>query len=178
MIGNCGFGFAPVKPEDRDRAMLTMTRNEAVPLASMKAGMPWDWESYPEFLDSIDRTPKGINLLSYVGLNPLLMYVMGLEEAKNRPATDAERAEMCKLLEEAIEAGGCGLSTQVAGEDSNQRDYDGTPMATDTMSEDDLVALASVLGKVRKGFIQVSGARATPELVNRLAEAKWASHCL
>ncbi|MXY71425.1 MAG: amidohydrolase family protein [Dehalococcoidia bacterium] len=171
VIGNCGFGFAPVKPEDRDRAMLTMTRNEAVPLASMKAGMPWDWESYPEFLDSIDRTPKGINLLSYVGLNPLLMYVMGLEEAKNRPATDAERAEMCKLLEEAIEAGGCGLSTQLAGEDSNQRDYDGTPMATDTMSEDDLVALASVLGKVRKGFIQVSGARATSELVNRLAEA-------
>ena len=65
-IGNCGFGFAPCKPEDRDRAMLTMSRNEAVPLATMQAGMPWDWETYPEFLDSLDRTPKGVNCLSYV----------------------------------------------------------------------------------------------------------------
>src|SRR6266702_2550375 len=68
VIGNCGFGFAPVKPHDRDRNMLTMARNEAIPLESMQVGMPWNWESYPQFLDSLDRTPKGINLLSYVGL--------------------------------------------------------------------------------------------------------------
>ena len=170
VIGNCGFGFAPVKPEEQDRAMLSMQRNEAVPLASMRAGMPWDWESYPEFLDSVERTPKGINLLGYVGLNPLLMYVMGLETAKSRAATDDERAEMCKLLEEALEAGACGFSAQIAGEDSNQRDYDGTPMATDLMAEEDLVAFAGVLNKARKGFIQIAGGRATPELVNRLAE--------
>ena len=168
VIGNCGFGFAPVKPEEQDRAMLTMQRNEAVPLASMKAGMPWDWESYPEFLDSVERTPKGINLLGYVGLNPLLMYVMGLETAKSRAATDDEQAEMCKLLEEAIQAGACGFSAQLGGEDSVQRDYDGTPMATDLMAEEDLVAFAGVLGKVRKGFIQIAGG--TPELINRLAE--------
>ncbi len=168
VIGNCGFGFAPVKPEEQDRAMLTMQRNEAVPLASMKAGMPWDWESYPEFLDSVERTPKGINLLGYVGLNPLLMYVMGLETAKSRAATDDEQAEMCKLLEEALEAGACGFSAQLGGEDSVQRDYDGTPMATDLMAEEDLVAFAGVLGKVRKGFIQIAGG--TPELINRLAE--------
>ena len=165
VIGNCGFGFAPVKPEEQDRAMLAMQRNEAVPLASMKAGMPWDWETYPEFLDSVERTPKGINLLGYVGLNPLLMYVMGLETAKSRPATDDERAEMCKLLEEAIQAGACGFSAQLGGEDSVQRDYDGTPMATDLMAEEDLVAFAAVLGKVRKGFIQIAGG--TPELINR-----------
>jgi len=57
VIGNCGFGFAPVKKQDQDRAMLTMARNEAVPLESMREGMPWDWESYPQFLDSIERTP-------------------------------------------------------------------------------------------------------------------------
>ena len=84
-IGNCGFGFAPCKPEDQDRAMLTMSRNEAVPLEAMQEGMPWDWETYPEFLDSLDRIPKGVNVLSYMPLNPLMMYVMGLEAAKGRP---------------------------------------------------------------------------------------------
>ena len=64
VIGNCGFGFAPCHPEDRDRSMLTMTRNEAIPYASMKAGMPWDWESFPQFLDSVERAPKGINVLA------------------------------------------------------------------------------------------------------------------
>ena len=63
VIGNCGFGFAPVAPAMRDRSMLTMTRVEAIPYAAMKAGMPWDWVSFPEFLDSLERTPKGINLL-------------------------------------------------------------------------------------------------------------------
>src|SRR5271154_2387161 len=71
VIGNCGFGFAPVKPEMRDRAMLTMTRNEAVPLASMELGMPWDWVTYPEFLDSVDRHPKAMNILPFVALSPL-----------------------------------------------------------------------------------------------------------
>ncbi len=157
VIGNCGFGFAPVKPELRDRAMLTMERNEAVPLSCMREGMPWDWETFPDFLDSLDRTPKGVNVLAYVGLNPLMMYVMGLEAAKSRPATGPERAEMCRLLSEAMDAGGCGFSAQLSGENSVQRDYDGTPMITDLMSHDDLLAFASVLGEQGRGFIQIAG---------------------
>ena len=166
-IGNCGFGFAPVRPEDQDRAMLTMARNEAVPLESMQAGMPWDWETYPEFLDSLERTPKGVNLLSYIGLNPLMTYVMGLEAAKSRPATEAERAEMQRLLEEGMLAGGCGFSAQLGGEDSIQRDYDGTPMVTDRMAEDDLVSFADVLRKLSRGFIQIF--QSSPELTQKLA---------
>ena len=157
VIGNCGFGFAPVKPELRDRAMLSMERNEAVPLKCMQAGMPWDWETYPQFLDSIERTPKGVNVLSYVGLNPLMMYVMGLEAAKSRAATVDERVEMCRLLSEAMEAGACGFSAQLLGADSVQRDYDGTPMITDMMSHDDLFAFAEVLAKHQRGFIQIAG---------------------
>ena len=76
VIGNCGFGFAPVHPESRDRAMLTMTRVEAIPYASMKAGMPWDWTTFPEFLDSVDRRPKAVNILPYVPVSPLLTWVM------------------------------------------------------------------------------------------------------
>ena len=169
VIGNCGFGFAPVKPEDRERAMLTMERNEAVRATTMAAGMPWDWETYPEFLDSLDRTPKGVNLLSYVGLNPLLSYVMGLEAAKSRPANEAERTEMARILGEALDAGGCGFSAQLLGPNSVQRDFDGTPMITDTMSHEDLVFFAGVLREKGRGFIQVIGA--DPELTERLCAA-------
>ncbi len=167
-IGNCGFGFAPCKPEYRDRSMQTMERNEAVRAATMKAGMPWDWETYPEFLDSLDRTPKGVNMLSYVGLNPLMSYVMGHEAAKNRRATPSELAEMCRLLDEALDAGGCGFSAQILGANSVQRDFDGTPMITDTMDPEDLRALAAVLGKRGKGFIQLA---AEPKLADMVAEA-------
>jgi N-acyl-D-aspartate/D-glutamate deacylase len=123
VIENCGFGFAPCKPADRERAT---ERNEAVPLACMREGMPWGWERFPEFLDSLDATPKGVNLLAYVGLNPLMAYVMGLEPAKSRPANEDEQRRMCDLLGEAIDAGARGFSAQVLGETSVQRDFDGT----------------------------------------------------
>jgi N-acyl-D-aspartate/D-glutamate deacylase len=168
VIGNCGFGFAPVKPEDRDRAMLTMSRNEAVPLESMQAGMPWDWETYPEFLDSLDRTPKGINLMSYMPLNPLLMYVMGLDAAKNRPASGNEMQRMRSLMREGLAAGGCGWSAQLGTEAEVQRDYDGSFMITNTMAEEDLIAFARVLREVGRGFIQCIGA--SQEISERLAE--------
>src|ERR1051326_6693838 len=71
VIGNCGFGFAPCKPQDRDRAMLSLSRNEAVPLKTMQVGMPWDWVTFAEFLDSVERTPKGVNVMSFVPLAPL-----------------------------------------------------------------------------------------------------------
>ena len=69
VIGNCGFGLAPVAPEARDRAMLTLSRNEAISLESMQEGLPrpWPWETFPEFLDAVEATPKGVNMLSYVG---------------------------------------------------------------------------------------------------------------
>ncbi|MAI78711.1 MAG: aminoacylase [Deltaproteobacteria bacterium] len=167
-IGNCGFGFAPVAAADRERAMLTMERNEAVKAETMAEGMPWDWETFPEYLDSVDRTPKGVNVLSYVPLNPLMMHVMGIEQAKKRPANDAERKEMCALLSEAMDVGGCGFSAQILGETTVQRDYDGTPMITDLMAEQDLVAFAEVLKEKGRGLIQILGG--DMELNERLVE--------
>src|SRR4051812_29024825 len=111
VIGNCGFGFAPVLPENRERAMLGMTRIEAIPYKSMKLGLPWNWVTYPEFLDSVERAPKAINILPYVPAGPLLIWAMGLEGAKSgRMPTDAEHAEMRRVFAEALEAGGCGWS--------------------------------------------------------------------
>jgi N-acyl-D-amino-acid deacylase len=159
-IGNCGFGFAPVAPEMRERMMLSMTRVEAIPLAAMQQGMPWDWVTYPEFLASLDRTPKGVNVLPYVPLGPLLVWVLGLEDAKaGREPTADEMRELKQLLNEAMEAGACGWSAQRLppyGGLANQRDYDGTPMPTDQMSDKTSLELASVLGERNEGFIQMT----------------------
>jgi N-acyl-D-aspartate/D-glutamate deacylase len=138
--------------------MLSMTRNEAVPLDAMKAGMPWDWVTVPEFLDSVERTPKAVNILPYIGLNPLLVWVLGLERAKaGVMPSDEEHKEMKRLLHEAMDAGACGWSVQRLGDEGNiQRDYDGTPMVTDLMHDETAIALAEVLAERNDGFIQLS----------------------
>lgn len=128
VLGNCGFGFAPVRPADRERALMMMTRTEQIPLATMQAGMPWNWETFPEWLDNLAALPKTVNCVSYVPVSPLMVYVMGLEAAKRRPATGAERREMQRRLNKAMDAGACGFSIQRLGEHSLQADYDGTPM--------------------------------------------------
>ena len=158
VIGNCGFGFAPCKPEDRERTMLSLVRNEAVPLETMRQGMPWDWVSFKEYLDSVERTPKGINVMSFVPLAPLYGYVVGTDEAKRRAATDDELQAMCDLLTEGMEIGGCGISAQILGVEGNvQLDHDGTPMVTDLMSERDLTAFCRTMGKLGRGVSQITG---------------------
>ena len=159
VLGNCGFGFAPVKPEFQERSMLTMTRTEAIPYDSMKEGMSWDWETIPEYLDSLDRSPKGVNCIQYMPTASLMTYVMGLEAAKSRAATDAEKKEMKRLLHEGMDAGLCGFSIQRLGPDSTQADYDGSPMVTDIMSDEDILNLAEVLRERDEGFIQITQAR-------------------
>lgn len=168
VIGNCGFGFAPCKPEDRERAMLSLVRNEAVPLETMRQGLPWDWESFSEYLDSVDRTPKGVNIMSFVPIAPLYGYVVGIEEAKKRQATEEELARMCELLVEGMEVGGCGISAQILGSEGNvQLDYDGTPMVTDEMSERDLMAFSRAMGSLGRGVAQMTGDMALAETMAR-----------
>jgi N-acyl-D-amino-acid deacylase len=158
VIGNCGFGFAPCRPEDRDRAMLSLSRNEAVPLRTMRAGMPWDWITFPEFLESVDRTPKGVNVMAFVQLAPLYGYVADTDLVKAHRVTDQQLEEMCRLLTEGMSVGGCGWSAQVAGEVGNvQLDHDGTPMVTDLMSEREVVAFSRALRTVGRGVIQLTG---------------------
>ncbi|MFZ5930735.1 MAG: N-acyl-D-amino-acid deacylase family protein [Pseudomonadota bacterium] len=156
VLGNCGFGFVPVRPAERERSMLMMTRTEAIPFESMKAGMHWDWETIPEYMDSLERAPKGVNCIQYLPTSSLMVYVMGLEAAKTRPATEAEKLEMKRLLHEGMDAGLCGFSLQRLGRNSAQADYDGTPMVTDTMCDDDILNLAEVLRERGEGFIQIT----------------------
>ena len=185
VIGNCGFGFAPCKPDMRELAMKSMTKVEAIPLATLKASIPWDWETYPQMLDSIDRQPKAVNLLPYVGVNPLLIWVMGLEDAKaGRKPTEAEHAELARLLDEAMDAGACGWSTQTLGTPGDPRaetlggaaqsDFDGTPMPSDVMWPETHEVLARVLGERGEGFIEMSAAGMPREHWERIAELSGA----
>ena len=176
VLGNCGFGFAPVKPDFRERSMLTMVRTEAIPYDAMKEGMEphWDWETIPEYLDSLDKAPKGVNCIQYMPTASLMTYVMGLEAAKTRQATEAEQKEMQRLLHEGMDAGLCGFSIQRLGRNSTQADFDGTPMVTDTMVDEDILCLAEVLAERDEGFIQITQAtgkiKADLAFVEKLAE--------
>jgi N-acyl-D-aspartate/D-glutamate deacylase len=157
VIGNCGFGFAPVKPELRERSMMTMTRTEAIPYAAMKAGLPWDWVTYPEFLNSVERRAKGVNMLPFVPMAPVMVWAMGLDEAKSgRKPTAKETTTMQRIVHEAMDHGACGWSAQRLGRNSVQADYDGTPMVTDLMHDETALALASVLGERNEGFVQMT----------------------
>ena len=140
-----------------------MTRNEAIPYGAMKEGMLWDWVTFPEFMDSLARIPKGVNCLTYVPLTPLYAWVMGWDEAKKRRPNEAELQEMVGLVHEAMDAGACGWSTQILGETSDQRDYDGTPMITDMMTEEEVLTFARILAERDEGFIEVTYQETTAE---------------
>jgi len=159
-IGNCGFGFAPVEPDMREYAMKSMTRVEAIPYESMRIGMPWDWISFPEYLDSVDRTNKAVNILPLVPVGPMLVAVLGLQDAKaGRLPTDDEHALLAKMLHEALDAGGCGWTAQrlpPTGPAAVQRDWDGTPMPTDMMTDETCRVFARVLAERNQGVQQMT----------------------
>jgi N-acyl-D-aspartate/D-glutamate deacylase len=159
-IGNCGFGFAPVAPDERERAMRSMTRVEAIPYDSMRVGLPWDWETFPEFLDSLSRTPKAVNILPYAPAGPLLVSVLGRDAAKaGVMPTDDQHRELARLLHEAMDAGACGWSAQrlpPTGPAAVQRDWDGTPMPTDVMHDETCRVFAGVLGQRNQGVVQIT----------------------
>ena len=109
LMGNCSLSLAPVRLADR-RALAGMFKQiEDIPLATFDAGVPWSWETYPQYLDAI-RPGLGINVAGLVGHSPLRTYVMGAA-AQERAATDDEIAAMCGVLQDAIRGGAAGLST-------------------------------------------------------------------
>ncbi len=159
VLGNCGFGFAPVAPASRERSMLMMTRNEAIAYDTMRQGMEWDrygWETLPEWLAHIGRRPKGVNATMLVPLNPLYAYVMGgIDEAKSRRPTDVEMLEMKRLMFEGLDHGCCGFSYQRCGVPSVQPDFDGSPMITDLLPDREIVEFGRWLGEYGRGFIEM-----------------------
>ncbi|QNE32507.1 amidohydrolase family protein [Sphingomonas sp. NBWT7] len=154
VVGNCGFGFMPCRPEDRDRYMAMMESTEQVPVPALREALPWNWESFPEWMQHMREIPKGINLAAFMPLNSLMIYVMGIEAAKSRGATDAERVEMARLLNEAMDAGAIGFGFSYLNDQNSHKDVDGSPMPTDNLCIDDAIFLAHVLRERGEGVIQ------------------------
>jgi N-acyl-D-amino-acid deacylase len=159
VLGNCGFGFAPIPPHLRERAMMSMTRNEAISFETMKEGMQWDkygWETMPQWFDHLKRIPLGVNAAALVPLNPLYAYVMGgIDEAKERRPTAKEKKEMIRLMYEAMDHGACGFSYQRCGVPSVQPDWDGSPMITDMLPDAEIIEFGKALGEYGRGFIEM-----------------------
>src|SRR5262245_54280788 len=150
VMGNCGFGVAPTRPEHRDTVVRTLENVEGMAMAALEAGIDWCFESCPEYLAAIDARPKRLNVGAFLGHTPLRLFVVGADE---RPATEAEVAEMRRVLGEALEAGAIGFST--SRQPAHQGAY-GRPVPSRFAEVDEVFALASVLGEQGKGVVQVS----------------------
>ena len=150
-IGQCGFGFAPCKPEDREAAMRLLTRIEAIPLKTMQLGLRWDWETFPEWLDSLDRRPLGVNVGALVPFNPLRLYAVGVEEARERVhATEKEINIMKSALYDAMKAGAFGWSSMKT---LLNRPDDGRFIPSQVASNEEYLALAEVMSEFGVGHI-------------------------
>tara|TARA_R110002072_G_scaffold36301_2_gene106965 strand:+ start:4310 stop:6019 length:1710 start_codon:yes stop_codon:yes gene_type:complete len=154
VMTNCGFGFAPCRTEHQERYMIMMENVEQIPISHQKASLPWDWQSFPEFLTSLRSTDKAVNAMAYVPLNALLIFVMGIDAAKSRPATESEMAEIKQLLNEAMDAGALGFSCSYLEENNVHLDFDGSPMPCDVMDVDQLCEIGMVLKDRGDGIIQ------------------------
>ncbi|MGP1281583.1 MAG: N-acyl-D-amino-acid deacylase family protein [Parasphingopyxis sp.] len=155
VVGNCGFGFMPCRPGDRERYMLMMENTEQIPLGAMRTALPWTWESFPEWMAHMKTLPKGVNVASFMPLNSLMIYVMGYEAAKTRGATPEERREMRRLLNEAMDHGAIGFGFSYLGDFNSHKDCDGSPMPTDNMQIEDAYYLAETLRERGQGVIQI-----------------------
>jgi len=111
VIGNCGVGFAPCRPCDRDVLVQLMEGVEEIPGTAMAEGLPWTWESFPEFLDELDSRPRDIDVAALLPHGPLRVYVMGERGLRREPANEEDIARMKALLAEGLAAGAVGFST-------------------------------------------------------------------
>jgi N-acyl-D-amino-acid deacylase len=156
VVSNCGFGFAPCK-QDRavqERYMGMMETTEQIPTAALREALPFNWESFPEWLEVVKGLDKGVNVGSYIPLNSLMMFVMGSpEDARDRLPTEAELTEMKRLLREAMQAGALGFAFSKLNEFNSHKDH-GKPMPTDAADESTAYALAEVLRELDQGIIQ------------------------
>jgi N-acyl-D-aspartate/D-glutamate deacylase len=151
IMGNCGVGVAPVRPATREILMQDLVNVEAIPYDVMKAGIDWQWESYGQYLDAIDRRGLGINVAGLVAFTPLRHYVMG-EASFERAATEDEIATMRRLLREAMEAGAFGFTTTTS---RNHVGYQGRPLACRNASRDELTGVVRGLHDVGRGAIEM-----------------------
>ena len=157
VVGNCGFGVAPTKPEHRDLILRTLERVEGMSLAALKAGIgaEWPFQTFPEYMDALDRQPLGINVAVMVGHTPVRLSVMG-DEATTRAATAPEIAVMKQIVAEAMEVGAVGFATSVS---KVHIGYSGRPVPSRLAEFGEMLEIADAVGKSGHGIIHYNVGR-------------------
>jgi N-acyl-D-aspartate/D-glutamate deacylase len=168
VIGNCGFTIAPCRPADRDLTLRNLTHVEGMSLEALRAGVRWEFETYPEFLDAVERRGVVPNVGSFIGHSSLRTYVLGAD-ATRRVASDAEIAEMRRLVRDALAAGAIGFATSTLEQHNGEH---GLPMPSRLADERELLALTGALGEAGRGvFMLTKGMRTTVPWLETVAAA-------
>ena len=153
VMGNCGVGFAPAQPERRDWLVGLMEGVEDIPGIAMTEGMKWDWESFPQYLDSLERFGRALDIGAQVPHGPLRTYVMGERGARHQKATDEDLARMAALLEEGLAAGALGFSTSRT---LLHKGMDGEVVPGTHAEEPELMALGGAMQRAGHGVFQMT----------------------
>jgi N-acyl-D-aspartate/D-glutamate deacylase len=161
MMGNCGVGIAPCKPEVREIATWDLVNVEAIPFDVLNRGITWDWVSFPEYMNAAQKRGAALNLGFIAPLTPFRHFVMG-EESMERPATPEETGRIKALLKEAVAAGAFGFSTTNILQHIG---YQGRPLACRLASNEELKAYCNALRELGKGAIEIALTR-TPSVMN------------
>jgi N-acyl-D-amino-acid deacylase len=170
VLGNCGVTFAPCKPGDREELAEMMESVEDIPADSIMEGLAWDWSSYGEYLDAVERWPKGLNVGGMVGHCAVRVHAMGERSLSEEPASADDIELMCALVDEAIGAGALGFSTSRT---LLHRVPDGRPVPGTWAANDELLAIAAVMGRHQRGVFEAAprmGERDTEGYPNTRAE--------
>jgi len=152
VIGNCGFAIAPCRPADRDLIMRTLVKVEGMSLAAMRAGITWGFETFPQYLDHLERCNPSLNVAALVGHSTIRQWVMG-GDSQHRVATTEEVAAMCDLVREAMAAGAIGLGSSTAEAHVGEG---GLPVASRLADKAELLALTKAMGESGRGLFQIT----------------------
>jgi N-acyl-D-amino-acid deacylase len=148
LFGNCGVGFAPVKKHDRGALMDLMEGVEEIPNPVLAAGLNWEWETFPQFMDSLERRPHAIDIAAQAAHLPLRVYVMGDRAVRREAATPDDIAEMRRLTIEALQCGAFGFTTSRT---DSHKTPDGELVPSRDADADELIGIGSALGAVGMG---------------------------
>ncbi|MEE8562942.1 MAG: amidohydrolase family protein [Alphaproteobacteria bacterium] len=152
VMGNCGVGFAPVRPDDRDLLVGLMEGVEAIPAAVMREGLTWEWTSFPDFLDALERRPHDMDVCAYLPHSALRVFVMGQRAVRRETATSDDIAQMRQLAREAIRAGAIGFSTSKS---FNHRTVSGDLIPSLGADGKELEGIAMGLKDEGRGVLQI-----------------------
>jgi N-acyl-D-amino-acid deacylase len=153
VMGNCGVGFAPAKPERHQWLIGLMEGVEDIPGTALAEGIRWAWESFPEYLDALQPMARAIDVGTQVPHGAVRAYVMGDRGAKNEPPTSADITEMARLVKDGVAAGALGFSTSRT---FLHRAVDGEPVPGTFAGEDELLGIGRVLGELRRGVFEIA----------------------